>query len=595
MTCRAKLVVALFLGTFAAPAAVALDRAELLAPNASDRLRDSLRGASLVLEAQREGRTEAQDVFAAAQADYGRLLGALYAAGHYSGVISIRIDGREAGDIAPLNAPGRIREVVLTVDPGPPFAFGEARIAPLAPGTELPAGFAAGEPAVSGVIGSGVEAATTGWREAGHPKAQVRDQAIIADHRAARLDARIAMAPGRQARLGQLTFTGQERMRPERLHAIAGFPTGEVFTPEHLRRSADRLRRTGAFRAITMTEAEEIAPDGTLDVAAAVIEETPRRIGFGAELASFDGLTLTGYWMHRNLLGGAEQLRFDARIAQIGARRSGTDYSLGVSFERPATFTPDTTLGLSAEIARLDEEDHVTRTVAAGARLTHIFSDRLTARGGLEYRFSRVDDSLGSFTYRTLSLPLGLTWDARDNQFDARSGTYLDAEIAPFAALGGSGNGARLVLDGRAYRAMGDRIVLAGRVQAGAVFGPDILDAPRDDLFYSGGGGTVRGQPYQSLGVDLPGTSQRTGGNRFVAASAEVRARITDKIGLVGFYDIGRVGASGIGGSSATHAGAGLGLRYATGIGPIRLDVAGPVSGDTGNGVHLYIGIGQAF
>jgi translocation and assembly module TamA len=43
------------------------------------------------------------------------------------------------------------------------------------------------------------------------------------------------------------------------------------------------------------------------------------------------------------------------------------------------------------------------------------------------------------------------------------------------------------------------------------------------------------------------------------------------------------------------HAGAGLGLRYMTAIGPIRLDVARPIAGATGNGTQLYIGIGQAF
>ncbi|MEL6267243.1 MAG: BamA/TamA family outer membrane protein, partial [Pseudomonadota bacterium] len=39
-----------------------------------------------------------------------------------------------------------------------------------------------------------------------------------------------------------------------------------------------------------------------------------------------------------------------------------------------------------------------------------------------------------------------------------------------------------------------------------------------------------------------------------------------------------------------------LGLRYDTGIGPIRLDVGVPVNGPGDNsGFELYIGIGQAF
>ena len=72
---------------------------------------------------------------------------------------------------------------------------------------------------------------------------------------------------------------------------------------------------------------------------------------------------------------------------------------------------------------------------------------------------------------------------------------------------------------------------------------------------------------------------------------------MTDAIGAVAFADWGYVGLDSVPGTSGdSHSGAGLGLRYNTGIGPIRLDVAVPVSGETdGSDYHLYIGIGQAF
>jgi translocation and assembly module TamA len=71
---------------------------------------------------------------------------------------------------------------------------------------------------------------------------------------------------------------------------------------------------------------------------------------------------------------------------------------------------------------------------------------------------------------------------------------------------------------------------------------------------------------------------------------------VTEKIQAVAFYDAGYIGPdSWIGDGDNFHAGAGLGIRYQTGIGPIRLDVATPVAGNTGDGVQLYVGIGQAF
>ncbi len=130
------------------------------------------------------------DVMAAARADYGRLLGRLYAEGHYSGVITIKVDGREAATIPVLEDPTRIGRVDITVQPGPQFRFSRAEITPLAPGTELPPEFAVGEPAPSDVIADAVGAAVDGWRDIGHAKAEASGQDITANHAAALLSAR---------------------------------------------------------------------------------------------------------------------------------------------------------------------------------------------------------------------------------------------------------------------------------------------------------------------------------------------------------------------------------------------------------------------
>lgn len=151
-------------------------------------------------------------------------------------------------------------------------------------------------------------------------------------------------------------------------------------------------------------------------------------------------------------------------------------------------------------------------------------------------------------------------------------------------------------LDLRTYRKVGDRVVVAVRGVLGSVAGPSIEDAPADFLFFSGGSGTVRGQDYQSLGVDLrPGVT--IGGRSFAGVSGELRVKTGEKLSVVGFYDAGYIGReSFIDGSGEWHTGFGAGVRYDTGIGPIRLDVGFPGSGPgSSSGPELYIGIGQAF
>ena len=91
-------------------------------------------------------------------------------------------------------------------------------------------------------------------------------------------------------------------------------------------------------------------------------------------------------------------------------------------------------------------------------------------------------------------------------------------------------------------------------------------------------------------------TPIKIGGTAFLGGSLEARVRVTDSIGVVGFIDAGAVGLGKVtGAGSDWQAGAGLGLRYATGVGPIRLDLAVPVHGNTGGGLQVYVGLGQAF
>ena len=80
-----------------------------------------------------------------------------------------------------------------------------------------------------------------------------------------------------------------------------------------------------------------------------------------------------------------------------------------------------------------------------------------------------------------------------------------------------------------------------------------------------------------------------------------IRQWVRDRILFlaVGIFVIGAAGYIGAesiyDGTGVWHSGAGLGLRYDTTVGPLRLDIAGPLGGDTGDGVQIYIGIGQAF
>ena len=584
----------------AATAAVAQE-VTIDAPGADDDLLGLLQDASLSRGIGDESDPQPQDYVAAARADYRRLLTALYAAGYYSGTISIKVNGAEAASIAPLAAPDRIDSIAITVVPGPLFTFGRAEVAPLAPGTELPDGFAPGEDARADVIRQAASAARTTWRDQGYAKVTVADQQIVARHTEDLLDATVAIAPGPRLTFGPLTITGNEAVRTSAINRIAGLPTGEIYSPDEMTKAAQRLRETGAFDSVSLTEAEEIGPDNTLPITATIAESKPRRVGAGVEYSTVEGIRLSAYWMHRNIFGGAENLRFDAAVAGLGGGTGGIDYSLGTALRIPAIYGADTDLTATAQISREDEPNYLVDKFNTEVLVNRQLTDALEVQIGVGLLTAKEVTDLGTRNYTLLTAPLAATYDKRDSDTNAKNGYYIDVETTPFLALAGGSSGARGYLDGRVYYSFGtdDRFTVAARGQLGTVIGPDETDAPADFLFYSGGSGTVRGQGYKSLGVDrtVNGEVVTTGGTSYAGAQLEARVGITKAISIVGFYDYGYVGSSPTPlTDGADQDGVGLGVRYNTAIGPIRLDVGTPASGDDQfKSVEVYIGIGQAF
>ncbi|WP_138464719.1 autotransporter assembly complex family protein [Poseidonocella sp. HB161398] len=577
----------------------------------AESLRDAMELASASKRALDEEVTDSQDIFAAALADYRQMVSVLYGEGYYGPAVSVLMDGREAAEVDPFAVPAEVQTITINVKPGNRFNFGRTSVEPREPGAAaagepLASGFVPGERARSALIGTAANAAISEWRDAGHAKADLGDQEITANHATSVLDVDIQVLPGPELRFGEVAIDGESGVRDKRLREILGLPTGELYSPQELNDAANRLRRTGTFRTVSLIEAEEPNPDGTLDYTLTVIDNPLHRFGVAAEYSTIDGALLSGFWLHRNLFGGAEQLRFDAEISNIGQDTTGLgnagdgiDYSFGARISRPALFGPDNVAFAFADISLDDEPDYTEKQAMVGIGMTRYFSEDLLGEVALGYRYSYADDAFGKREFNHVALPSRLEWDRRDDEGDPTGGFFLRYRVTPMYGVNGSESLMQLDLDNRGYVSLGAEspVTLAGRMQIGSVIGADLDSTPPDFLFFSGGGSTVRGQDYQDLGA-TEFNGDTVGGRSFLGLSAEIRTRVTKSLGIVGFMDYGMVGTdSWVDEDSNYHSGVGLGVRYATPIGPIRVDIATPYQGpvDEFSRVDLYIGVGQAF
>lgn len=569
-----------------------------------------LKGASALWKDREKPASGAAGLLATARGDYRRLLAALYSEGRYGGTISIKIAGREAADLEPDATLPDPAAVSVTVNPGPIFLFGETSIVNRAPPpanrndhVKLPEeeGFRPGEAARSGVILSAERLSVEAWRQQGFAKAKVADRRVEAAHDQDLVNATLTMDPGREAYFGSVEVEGTERIDPKFLAWMTGIEPGQEYDPDDLARASKRLARLDVFRAMRFQEADEIGQDGILPISLIVQERLPRRFGIGGSYSTIDGAGLEAYWMHRNLFGRAERLRLEAKVSGLvnSFNPDELTYRLGATFTKPGVYTPDTDF-VASLIGEREVLDAYTRNgVAAQAGFTQIFSDRLSARIALDASAARFeDDVFGKRSFVDVGLLGGVIYDSRDNKTDATEGYFAEATLEPFYEFNYGNAAVRATAEARAYYGFGveKRIVAAGRIKVGSIAGPSIAETAPDKLFFAGGGGSVRGYAYRNIGVPV-GDGRIIGGRSLIEGSAELRARVTKSIGVVGFVDAGYVGPGSIPNfRDQLRVGVGGGVRYITGLGPIRLDAAVPLNRGPGDpSIGFYVGIGQAF
>lgn len=575
--------------------------------DAPEELADALRAASDLWAERKLPAAGSAGLLGMANSDYRSLLATLYSAGYYSPDISILIGNQEASEVPFMqNFPSEV-PVQIYVVTGPIFRFGDVDLGPLAPASSIrrnyvdapyTAGLKSGDPALAGAVGAAADLAVEGWRQQGFPLANVSDRSIVADHRDQTLDVLLRIDPGKRATYGATKVSGNERMDADFLRYMANLPEGEEYDPDDLAAARARLVQLAVFRSIKIEEAGALSENNTLPVTLYVDEQPLRRIGFGATLSSIDGLGAEAYWIHRNLFGRAERLRFEASIDGIESQDgiADADYSLGARFTKPGVFRPDIDFSAAISAKRVHNGEIDNRGVNMSFGLEYAqgtWDVGISAFGA----FAETRDDFGLRYFRLAGLLTEATLDKRSDPLDPSGGYYLATTLSAIQEYDFGNTGIRGTIEGRGYYGLGegDKFVLAGRARIGSLSGIPVNESPADLLFFSGGGNSVRGFGFESIG--LTDGLVFTGGLSTINLSAELRMHVSDTIGIVGFVDAGTVGPDALPDPSGEwHSGVGIGLRYHTGLGPLRLDIARGLDLRPSDPEYaIYLGLGQTF
>ncbi len=579
-------------------------------PDQAKDLKKALEATSLLVSTIKDKPSGEAGLIARALNDRDRLVARLYTFGRYGGVVRITLNGRSLQDT--LNdgkIPGaRPVKAAISVTAGPLFHFGKItinapKVATAAATTETAAdttsyGLKQGDEALSGKILAAEQRLLRSLRRAGYPKAQLADRDIVADHASKTVDVTLTAVSGPKATFGTVNVTGAKRTDTDFIIRQAMIPQGQPYSPQTLQQAQSRLNKLGIFSSIQMVEADKVAPDGSLPITIEVSERKRHVVGAGASWSSTDGLGLEAYWTKRNLFGKAESLTVSGTVGEIGASdASQMEYSTKIAFEKPGAFGPLTTFTTSIGAKQEAPDAYTSRSVTWDAYLSRQFTKTTSVKGGTEISFLHEEDAFGVNSYLLTGVPGTLTFDNRDDILNPTKGFYATAFAEPaYDALNGNG---MVFLKGSAstYAALDNarRFVLAGKLTVGSIVAPSVESVPASRRFIAGGGGSIRGYSYRNVGPRVDG--QVVGGRSLVEMSGELRVKITDKIGVVGFADAGNVYSDIVPDfSNPFKIGVGAGIRYFTPIGPLRIDAALPLEPEEDDPDYaIYVGLSQAF
>jgi len=528
--------------------------------------------------------------------------------GYYDGEVIRTIGTRDAGEDAAEQRP-RVRFDVI---PGPRYTYGaidlgELAAAPDAEELRAAFGIQSGDYLQSDTIVDERFDLDRALGETGYAFAEIDEPELLIDHQRVEGDLTLPVRPNGKYVFGDVVSSDEAFLSGRHLASIARFEPGDTYQRSlefDLRRA---ITATGLVSTVAV-EAREVAPPQGDEPGVVAMDVTLERaklrtisgaIGYGSE----EGIRVQAAWEHRNLFPpeGALRLR-----GILGTR----EQLAGVTFRKNNFGGRDKVLTVDAYASSIDTTAYDARTVALTGTYertsTLLFQKPLAWGVGAEIlatdERNRIVDGVARprQTYFVGSVFGRATIDTSDSLLDPTRGFRVTGFLAPETSRtqGEQYYYLRNRVDAAYYQSMGERTVLAARLAFAGIQGADLIGIAPSRRLYAGGGGSVRGYGYQAIGPKNE-FMEPIGGRSLVEASFEARIGtgfFDGAVSVVPFFDLGSVSTSTTPDFGEIKMGAGVGLRYATGFGPIRVDVGVPLNPEPEDSpVAVYVSLGQAF
>ncbi len=393
---------------------------------------------------------------------------------------------------------------------------------------------------------------------------------------------RIDIEAGEPRWFGELRLEGLSRYPSAIITHQQTLLSGQPYTQNRLAEFQTKLLALPYFSNVTVQPLLDESLDNRVPVLVQVEEVPRRKVLLGAGYSSNTGARAQLGYNDLNLLERAWRLE---TLVKLEVKQQSLEAKLGLPQRRDgwedslhSAWTHTNIEGLQTRDVKID-----LRRTKEEARIVRAFEVKMVysleqPQGGMR-RTSRAVVPGYDWTYRNL-----------DSLIYPREGYWLNLKAGIAAkALFSDQNFMTTYGKWLHYWPVGQgQDSIQWRLEAGMVWAPSRLGIPQEFLFRAGGDQSLRGYPYQSLGVS-EGTAV-VGGRYLALSGLEYTRWFSSQWGMGVFVEAGD--AFDQPGHFKAALGLGAGPRWRSPIGPVNLDVA---YGERDRKWRLHFSLGVVF
>ncbi len=402
---------------------------------------------------------------------------------------------------------------------------------------------------------------------------------------------------GELVSIERINITGNPKTRDKVIRREMRITESGLYSATGMKRSKQNLMNLGFFEEANIATAKGSASN-KLNVNVDVKEKPTGTFSIGGGYSSLDGFIGQGSVQQANFLG----LGLKANLSASIGGKSKT-YALGLT----DPYFMDTKWTLGGDIYRSERvyTDYTRRLTGGDIKGGYPINDFLGTFMMYKYEikdlfnpsspYQTLHDAFGNDTYplgttTTSSIFGSITHNNTDYRLDPSTGMINSFSIE-YAGLGGDNKYARFITDHTYFHPLYKKLIASTKLTLGYI-GEVGQPVPIDEKFYLGGIYSLRGYKARTvsptkiqLTKDPINTSQVNeqiylGGNTEVFGNVELTFPLLSEAGLKGvmFFDYGNSFNDKSALFDTMLTSYGLGIRWASPIGPLRLEYGIPIN-----------------